>query len=437
MANVLLTSKCNLKCAYCFAQERMRSKHNQVMSMSDVVRVIAFLKDSNHPIFRAMGGEPTLHPEFPRIVELALEEGMRVDLLSNATWPDRYNEFFERIVPSHLFFLLNIDHPDSYPPRLWSRIVDNLAAVAQRGGVTLSFNIFEIPPRYDYILDLAARYKIDKVRTSFSLPVVGAQNASLKLQDYRQVTPYVLQFIKQAEALGIEIRFDNAVPLCIFSFEQAGELLMNGTLNLQHNARCNPIIDIGPDLTVWCCFCLSSLWNRHLDEFKNLQEAESYYRQSMGLYQDRLFPMDECYQCRYRERLGCQGGCLSHTILRYGELPAGDSACQAGDGWRPGAVLGLSQDVAIERYDIPRESYVVYNKVSRLEMQVDASFQPLLALLNGQYTAPQVIERFVESGQLSIFEGPIAELSRKTMKEGANDFLLCLLHEGFLVEGGP
>jgi MoaA/NifB/PqqE/SkfB family radical SAM enzyme len=413
----------------------MHSKHNQVMSMSDVARVIAFLKSSNHPIFRAMGGEPTLHPEFPRIVHLALQEGMRVDLLSNATWPESYNEFFERIVPSRLFFLLNIDHPDSYPPKLWDRIMHNLAVISQRGGVTLSFNIFETQPRYEYILDLAARYKIDKVRMSFSLPVVGAQNAALKLQDYRQITPFVLQFVKQAEALGIEIRFDNALPLCIFSFEQAGELLMKGVLNLAHNARCDPIIDVGPDLTVWCCFCLSGLWNRHLDEFKNLQEIQTYYRQSMGLYQDHLYPMDECYQCRYRERLGCQGGCLAYTILRYGVSPVQDSrVCQAGDGWKPGAIVCLSEDVEIQHYDIPEESYVVYNKISHLEMEIDASFQSLLALLNGQYTAPQVVERFVESNQTPLVQGPIAELSHRTFKEGANNLLLGLLHEGFLVE---
>jgi MoaA/NifB/PqqE/SkfB family radical SAM enzyme len=141
MANVLLTNRCNLRCAYCFAQERLQENRNQVMALADVAKVIGFLKRSDHPIFRAMGGEPTLHPEFPRIVEMALGDEMRVDVLSNATWPEDYNDLFRRISPRRLFFLLNIDHPDNYAPAQWERIERNLAAVAARESVTLSFNL--------------------------------------------------------------------------------------------------------------------------------------------------------------------------------------------------------------------------------------------------------------------------------------------------------
>ena len=435
MANVLLTTQCNLNCTYCFAQERMQDKRNQVMSMGDVGKVIAFLKRSEHLIFRAMGGEPTLHPQFPQIVQLALQEGMRVDLLSNATWPESHNRFFDRISPSRLFFLLNIDHPDSYPPKLWARIEHNLAAVAPRGDVTLSFNIFETQPRYEYVLDLASRYRIDKVRMSFSLPVVGAQNAYLKWEDYKRMPPFIIDLVRRAEAIGVEVRLDNAVPLCIFDYEQAGELLMKGVLDFRHNARCEPIIDIGPDLTVWCCFCLSKLWNRHLDEFETLQQAQAYYRQAMAAYQDRLFPMDECRECRYRERWGCQGGCLTHTIMRYGEPAVKESPAQAeGNGWQPGAILALAENVLMQHFDIPDESYIVYDQGSGLEIEVDKSFQPLLALLDGQHSAEQIVEHYVASNQSQEVEGLVAAFASKALREGANDLLLGLRHQGFLVE---
>lgn len=149
MANVLLTTKCNLNCAYCFAQQKIQDSRNQTMSLSNVAQVIEFLKRSGHPVFRAMGGEPTLHPEFPRIMQLALDAGMRVDVMSNATWPESYNTLFNRISPRRLFFLLNIDHPGNYMPKIWNRIQQNLGEMARRGNVTLSFNIFEIEPRYE------------------------------------------------------------------------------------------------------------------------------------------------------------------------------------------------------------------------------------------------------------------------------------------------
>jgi MoaA/NifB/PqqE/SkfB family radical SAM enzyme len=436
MANVLLTTRCNLKCPYCFAQERLSDGHKLTMPMSNVEKVIDFLKRSNHPYFRAMGGEPTLHPEFPRIVQKALEAGMRVDVLSNATWPESYNREFQRISPRRLFFLLNIDHPERYLPRIWERIEANLAAVCDRGSITLSFNIFEKEPRYEYILDLTKKYRIDKVRMSFSLPVVGANNACLKLEDYKAMAPFVVEFVRRAEQDNVQVRMDNAVPLCMFSYEQAGELLMKGAVDFQRNMRCEPVIDIGPDLSLWCCFCLSKMWNRHLDEFKNLEEILAYYRKAMGLYQSRLYPMDECYECRYREQWGCQGGCLTHAVMRHGELslenpPEGPSS----DCWKPGAVLALSPDAEIRRYEVPGVSYAVYNKVSGLELEVDASFEGLLQSLNGQCSARQVVDQYIgESAPNSQSESPLREFTRGALEQGANELLLGLLQQGFLVE---
>ena len=436
MANVLLTTRCNLKCPYCFAQERLADGQKLSMAMSDVEKVIGFLKRSNHPFFRVMGGEPTLHPEFPRILQMALENGMRVDVLSNATWPESYNIIFQRISPRRLFFLLNVDHPDRYVPRIWERIERNLAAVSGRDSVTLSFNIFEKEPRYEYVLELTRKYGINNVRMSFSLPVVGANNAYLKLEDYKAMAPFVVEFARRAEESGVQVRMDNAVPLCMFSYEQAGELLMRGVVDLQRNVRCEPVIDIGPDLNVWCCFCLSKMWNRHLDEFKDLQEIQAYYRKAMGLYQSRLYPMDECNDCRYRELWNCQGGCLTHAVMKHGELSLEDPSRQpSADGWKTGAALALSPDVEIRSYDMPEATYAIYNKVSGLELEVDASFQTLLRSLDGQHSAREVIDQYLGGGASnSPMESPITALAQAALEQSANELLSNMLHQGFLVE---
>lgn len=434
MANVLLTTKCNLSCPYCFAQERLGDNHKLTMSISDVEKVIDFLKRSGHPFFRAMGGEPTLHPEFPRILKMALEADMRVDLLSNATWPESYNELFSRISPRRLFFLLNVDHPDRYLSKIWQRIEGNLAAVSGRGTITLSFNIFEKQPKYEYILELAARYHIDKVRMSFSLPVVAANNTYLPLADYKAMAPFVLDFAARAEQAGVEVSMDNAVPLCMFTYEQAGELLMKGVIDLKRNTRCEPVIDIGSDLKVWCCFCLSKMWNRHLDEFKDLSEIHAYYSKAMGLYQGRLYPLEECGECRYRERWGCQGGCLTFAVMKHGELPVEDQAAQPAGEWQPAAVLALSPDVEIQRYDVPTDSYSVFNKASGAELEVDASLQPLLNVLDGRHSAEEVVKQYLESTQSSDFQSPLTSFTQEAMKEGANQLLLGLRQQGFVVE---
>jgi MoaA/NifB/PqqE/SkfB family radical SAM enzyme len=432
MANVLLTTKCNLSCPYCFAQERLGDGRKLAMSIENVSKVIDFLKRSGHPYFRAMGGEPTLHPEFPRILKMALEAEMRVDLLSNATWPESYNELFRRISPRRLFFLLNIDHPDRYVARIWEKIEHNLAAVSGRGTITLSFNIFEKQPKHDYILELCSKYHIDKVRMSFSLPVVGANNTYLELADYKSMAPFILEFAKQAELAGVQVSMDNAVPLCMFTFEQAGELLMKGVIDLQRNTRCEPVIDIGPDLRVWCCFCLSKMWNRHLDEFKDLKEIHAYYSKLMAQYQGHLYPLEECSNCTYRDRWGCQGGCLTHAVMKHGELPGQDRPADVpAENLQVSGVLVLSSDIEIQKFDMPAESYSVFNKVTGAELEVDASFQPLLDSLRGQYSAQEVVDRYVDS---SLLDSPLAPFAQEAMRKGSTELLFGLMQQGFVVQ---
>jgi MoaA/NifB/PqqE/SkfB family radical SAM enzyme len=406
------------------------------MTISDVEKVINFLKRSNHPYFRVMGGEPTLHPEFPRILEMALRSGFRVDVLSNATWPESYNELFRRTSPRRVLFLLNIDQPVRYSPSVWQRIQNNLEAIADRGSITLSFNIFEKQPHDQYILELTERYGIDKIRMSFSLPVLGANNACLKIEDYKQMAPFVVDFVRRAQKRGVQVSMDNAIPLCMFTYEQAGELLLKKAIDLDHNMHCAPVIDIGPDLKVWCCFCLSKIWNRHLDEFQNLEEINNYYRRAMALYQSRLYPLDECGNCSYREVWKCQGGCLTHTVMKHGELSLEDLSPETCiSGWKDGTVLAMPEDVVIRRYDMPEETFAIFNKASGLELEVEACFQPLLSCLDGRYSAPEVIDKYVGNGGHSAASSSGFEmLTQSALRRSTNELLQGMVQQGFLIE---
>jgi MoaA/NifB/PqqE/SkfB family radical SAM enzyme len=433
MANVLLTTACNLACEYCFARERMLGKPRQHMSMQDVRKVLAFLKHSGSPVFRMMGGEPTLHPDFHAIVQFVLQEGMRIDLLSNATWDASCNELFARISPNRLIFLLNIDHPDNYSPKLWSRIERNLAALADDKRITLSFNIFEKQPRSDYVLDLASRFNIGAIRMSFSLPVFGAQNKHLELRDYPEMASFIVDFVRRAEANQVSVQLDNAVPLCIFSHEQIGELVLKGTLDLARNARCRPVVDIGPDLTVWCCFCLSQLFNRHLDEFKDLAEIEAYYQKILNSYQGRIFAMDACYECRYRVLWGCQGGCLTYALVRHGTGPASELPQEGMQiDWQEQAALVLSDGATLRHYDLPRESYVLKDQESGTEVELDASLGPLWSLLDGKHTARQVVHESVDQCDGRGMRGPVDAFMRHVMAESLSDLLLGLMRQGLI-----
>lgn len=432
MANILLTSACNLSCKYCFARERMLTKRRQQMSMEDVCKVIRFLKKSEFPLFRAMGGEPALHPRFPEIVELALREGMRVDVLSNATWGDHCIELFDRIPPSRINFLLNIDHPDNYRPKQWARIEQNLASLPERRNVTLSFNIFERRPRCDYIFDLTRRYGFRSIRMSFSLPVYGGGNTYLELDETRELAPFVMKFVEQAEGEGVDVRLDNVVPLCIFSEEQAGRLMLAGALDLNRNSRCEPIVDIGPDLSVWCCFCLSPLYNRRLDEFECLQEIDDFYRGILRHYQSELVPWEECRECKLRERWSCQGGCITYSLIKHPERVAVKPPESARPGLDSEAFLRVAGGVVVKRYDLPRDCFVLSQEPGGLELELEgARFAPLESLLDGSRTAGEIRE-LCAGGNGGPEGSPLDAFVDRIETEGYEALLAGMLEHGFL-----
>jgi MoaA/NifB/PqqE/SkfB family radical SAM enzyme len=429
MPNILLTTRCNLSCKYCFAQEKLSSTRMN-MPMENVQRVIDFLKRSDFPIFRVMGGEPTLHPQFDEIIEMAIHTGLRVDVLSNATWKESTAALFERIPPKQLMFLLNIDHPDNYTSHQWNVIQRNLSALQGRGGITLSFNIFETHPHSDYVIDLAQRYDIKYIRLSLSLPVLGAGNVYLPIEQLHEVAPFVMRFSAEAEARGILVQFDNAVPLCIFDETQLGHLLLHGVYDLHRNTRCDPIIDIGPDLTIWSCFCLSSLKNRKLDEFQTLADAQEYYRKVWSVYQDTVYPLDQCDQCFYRKKWGCQGGCLTYAIMTdHGQRYISETPHPYSEVLDPGMVLRLEDDVRVFRYELPQPSCLIRKTSANLDIEIDDAFLTLLPLLDGQHTLDEIITSLsVPSGR----SDPMQAFMQDVLAESTVDFLYALLKQGFL-----
>ncbi len=431
MPNILLTTRCNLSCRYCFAQEKLASARAN-MSMKNVQRVIDFLKRSNTPVFRVMGGEPTLHPQFNEIIQLAISAGMRVDVLSNATWSADTAALFERIPSKYLLFLLNIDHPDNYTPKQWAVIERNLDRLKGRGGITLSFNVFEKEPRSDYVLDLAESYDFKYIRLSLSLPVLGAGNACLPVEELPAVAPFVIRFTAQAEARGIAVQLDNAVPLCIFDDAEIGKLLLHGVYDLNRNTRCNPIIDIGPDLTIWSCFCLSSLKNRKLDDFQTLAEAQAYYRQVWGVYQDKVYPMEQCTTCYLREKWGCQGGCLTYALMtdggkRYEAAPAASSR----DGLEGGRGLALAGDVRVLHFDLPRPVTLLRKTSTNLEFEVSEALLPLLPLLDGHHNLDELLAAVPAPAP---GPGRLAGFFQDMLAENMPDLLRALNKQGFLIE---
>lgn len=433
MANVLLTTGCNLACPYCFAKEKLASRRRRDMRLEDLDTLLAFFRRSEYKLFRVMGGEPTTHPDFVTIVRRALADDLRVDVLSNATWNGACAEFFTHVSPRRLYFLLNLDHPERYRGRMWERIESNLARLPHPGNVTLSFNIFEREPRYEYLLDVARRYRFQTIRLSFSLPILGAANQCLPLKDYRDLAPFVLRFVDEAEAQDVHVQIDNAVPLCIFDDAAIGKLVLHGVLDLERNARCEPVIDIGPDLSVWCCFCLSAIHNRRLEDFENLQQVKQYFSSILGRYQRELTPLPECDDCPHRARWGCQGGCITHSILRHKESLPDFTLREEPFGVSKDAFVRLADGATLHRYSLPEDCLVLEGSRNSVQVELNGPlFAPMETMLDGSHSLGTLI-RTCRDSLTSDDESPLDIFVHEEQARGVEDALVGLIRQGLLV----
>jgi pyruvate-formate lyase-activating enzyme len=75
---VQLTTRCNLRCTHCYVETGARD-----MPLERVEEIAAFAKERGCTHLSFTGGEPTLHPQFARVLRVTADRGLTFALVSN------------------------------------------------------------------------------------------------------------------------------------------------------------------------------------------------------------------------------------------------------------------------------------------------------------------------------------------------------------------
>jgi radical SAM protein with 4Fe4S-binding SPASM domain len=312
--NLLLTNYCNQNCAYCFARGKVLGKENVRLDFNpkDLNKVISFFEKSNQRKIDLLGGEPTLHPYFEAIVQGLLDKDFQVQIFTNGIIPDRALSFLKTIPRERMHCVININPLKSYEKQKWERVERTLATLG--ASASLGFNIDRVDFSCSFLFDLIKQHQLKKyLRLGIAQPILEAGNRFVPFHQYQDLAPRIMQLVEKADRQNIVVMFDCGFTLCMFTPAQLGRLYLARAMLTFH---CNPAIDIGPDLTVWHCFPLSSIENVSLEQYKNAEETIDYYRQRLAPYK-RMGASERCRHCRYLLRGQCSGGCLAHTIGRF------------------------------------------------------------------------------------------------------------------------
>jgi radical SAM protein with 4Fe4S-binding SPASM domain len=92
--NIEITDKCNLKCEYCYVSSSPYNKN--VMKYEKVVELFDILEKNGVNTIQLTGGEPLIHPDIDKILNLATTKFDVIALLSNGVYfPDKVMKIIE------------------------------------------------------------------------------------------------------------------------------------------------------------------------------------------------------------------------------------------------------------------------------------------------------------------------------------------------------
>jgi radical SAM protein with 4Fe4S-binding SPASM domain len=313
MANISLTASCNRSCSFCFALDAMvtHAPNAKTMPLDRVESALDFLERSQIPDARLLGGEPTIHPDFCRIVDRVLGRGMRLMVFSGGLIPERALRRLAAIPVELVTVLMNVIPPATGDPRELARQGEVFARLGRRvvAGVTIDTPAVQI----QYLLDFIEQYDLARsVRLGLAHPILNGANASLHPRHYPEVGRRVTEFGLRAKELGVRLEFDCGWVPCMFP-NGALEALGKGFDEV--GLRCNPILDLLPDGRVISCYPLASHAAAELKPQENAVSMRLHFMKRQEA-ERRFMLYRECETCSWRARGECSGGCLSASLGR-------------------------------------------------------------------------------------------------------------------------
>jgi radical SAM protein with 4Fe4S-binding SPASM domain len=320
MANLTVTTTCNLECPFCFAENEMGGSAcegtDPYISLEAFERQLAFIDRSGIDHVRLIGGEPTLHPQFPELVRRA--GGRHVVVFSNGLMSEQALACLERLAPSACTVLVNMnatrfaDGPRPHETRRRALSVHRLGPRALLG-FTIFRVAFDLEPLLELIIEAGAKRAI---RLGLAQPILGGCNEFLHPKQYPAVGRRITAFADRAARVGVRLEFDCGFVRCMFSDDDIKRLEGAGA---DLGWRCNPILDLSPEGRVAHCFPLGGVGipltdDLDADDARRRLSAKVQHYRIAGIYR-------ECSRCEYKRRGECTGGCLATAMRRFRDRP--------------------------------------------------------------------------------------------------------------------
>lgn len=320
MANIMITKRCNLACPYCFANDYVNDKsQNLDIDMATFNDILEFvLRDGTQKSLGLIGGEPTIHSQFDVILDRVanVEQLACVTVYTNGILINKYLDCL-----SNPKFKLLINCNDlSYCKETQDRFLCSFeeAYKSMKDRITPGVNFYKPDFDYSYVIKLLEKYHYEKVRVSISVP--NSEYSYDPLSYFAEVKERVIEFFEELKQIGTIPFFDcNIFPACLLKiddverFEEWGA--DNPFLNIKsRQTGCLPVVDFLPDKTAIRCFGLCEYTGEKISNFACYTDLFNYYLRTIDAYAINTVYDSKCSECYKYKTLKCSGGCLVYKI---------------------------------------------------------------------------------------------------------------------------
>lgn len=326
MANILLTYRCNLRCPYCFANEFV-GKENTDITIENLLKVVSFITRTGPANIGLIGGEPTLHPGFPVIMELLIANpmvrGIRVS--TNGLLIDH---FINQLIHPKMDVCINCNSPNMIGEKAFSSLQKNLDLLIlkynMKEQIQLGINLYSNDLDYSFIMNLLQRYDIHRLRTSITVPDFSSSNYLDAMDYFKERKKFLLQFYKDMESIQVLPYSDcNRPPFCIWDDEEKQWLreyiakFPDRHSNLTDPcSMCVPAIDILPDLQAIRCFGMSDFLKVPITDFSDLDDITHFFLNEIDADAYKLPTCADCKECHEFKTRHCIGCCIGYKASR-------------------------------------------------------------------------------------------------------------------------
>jgi len=300
-----VTNQCNLACSFCHQGFGVKKAHDRLM-VDEFRQVLISTRESGVNTIRITGGEPCMHPDFERLLELAKEFGMNVVLNTNGTAKSlrQYLEFanYIDVFKISLPFGCEEDAVAMGQSRSLFRTKLELLATLYAYGHSVEALTIMTPlniHKYDAFVEL-----LDPLSGIRWVPLRAEPSEldrrPVSRENIRQVAEKILQTRQFSGERWSDLQLHLAVPFCVLDDNSISPIVFAG------RRTCGPIqsLTVTPENQVISCYSE----REELSVGANLQNTAW---RSPHRYLDNL--PDCCRSCIHCYL--CMGGCITTFAL--------------------------------------------------------------------------------------------------------------------------